>query len=114
MFGKPVAASDSSSEPVLGANTNPGDCFSSLATSGASGFSFGQSSGGDTKTGSPFSTAGNVLFARTTPKTGGGDDDDEVEANEHDPHFEPIVPLPELISVKTGEEDEQVYSWIDR
>ena len=32
----------------------------------------------------------------------------QVDENEHDPHFEPIVPLPELVQVKTGEEDEQV------
>lgn len=27
-------------------------------------------------------------------------------AGEHDPHFEPIVPLPDMVDVKTGEEDE--------
>ena len=29
------------------------------------------------------------------------------EDAEHDPHFEPIIPLPELVQVTTGEEDEE-------
>ena len=38
------------------------------------------------------------------------DDDNEEDINEddHDPHFEPIVPLPELVETKTGEEEEQI------
>ena len=39
-------------------------------------------------------------------KTATEQDDDQVEENEHDPHFEPIIPLPELVQVKTGEEEE--------
>lgn len=36
------------------------------------------------------------------------EDDGEVDnEQEHDPHFEPIIPLPDAIEVRTGEEDEQ-------
>jgi len=110
LFGKPVTASaDSTSSAekpssgpgvVLGAN-NTSASFASIAASGTQGFSFGNSEGGDTKSATPFSTAGNVLFASKNEDDGGEDD-------EHDPHFEPIVPLPELVEVKTGEEEEQV------
>ncbi|XP_078038552.1 E3 SUMO-protein ligase RanBP2 [Augochlora pura] len=34
-----------------------------------------------------------------------GDENDNEQ--EHDPHFEPIVPLPDVIEVRTGEEDEE-------
>ena len=36
-----------------------------------------------------------------------GEEDDEV-AESNDPHFEPIVPLPDLVEVKTGEEGDEV------
>lgn len=44
------------------------------------------------------------------------DDGSEVDnEQEHDPYFEPIVPMPEAIEVKTGEEDEEKGSfWISR
>ncbi|XP_029155568.1 E3 SUMO-protein ligase RanBP2 [Nylanderia fulva] len=36
------------------------------------------------------------------------EDDGEVDnEQEHDPHFEPIIPLPDAIEVRTGEEDEE-------
>ncbi|XP_011864224.1 PREDICTED: E3 SUMO-protein ligase RanBP2-like [Vollenhovia emeryi] len=36
------------------------------------------------------------------------EDDGEVDnEQEHDPHFEPIIPLPDAIEIRTGEEDEE-------
>lgn len=38
-------------------------------------------------------------------------DDEAAEANaeeEYDPHYEPIVPLPDAITVSTGEEEETI------
>jgi len=40
------------------------------------------------------------------------EDDGEVDEQEHDPHFEPIVPLPDAIEVRTGEEDEEKGSLV--
>jgi len=57
-----------------------------------------------------FAGAGKSLFnssIKTEPEDKQDETEDQVEENEHDPHFEPIIPLPELIEVQTGEEDEQ-------
>lgn len=44
----------------------------------------------------------------TQKDTNEEDDGGEVEnEQEHDPYFEPIVPLPDTIEVRTGEEDEE-------
>lgn len=44
--------------------------------------------------------------SKPTEDENGEDDDEEPESN--DPHFEPIIPLPALVQVTTGEEDEDV------
>lgn len=58
--------------------------------------------------------AGQQLFNAKPNKNSGdksknesGVDDDAVAEEEYDPHYEPIVPLPEKIVVTTGEEDEE-------
>ncbi|XP_052004955.1 E3 SUMO-protein ligase RanBP2 isoform X2 [Xyrauchen texanus] len=40
-------------------------------------------------------------------KSGESDDSTHVEEDEDGPHFEPIVPLPDKVDVKTGEEEEE-------
>ena len=37
-----------------------------------------------------------------------GDNGDDETPESNDPHFEPIIPLPALVTVTTGEEDEDV------
>jgi E3 SUMO-protein ligase RanBP2 len=81
--------------------------FADLATT--TGFGFGTS-----KSNFSFSGAGAPVFGQsrkeiTTSATAANEDDDDgqVEGADHDPHFEPIIPLPELVQVTTGEEDEE-------
>ena len=51
-----------------------------------------------------FTGAGAQLFAAQNTE----DDDGTADADYDGPHFEPIIPLPDKIDVKTGEEDEEV------
>jgi len=96
------------SESAVSANA---PIFGSSATSGAFNFTaLASATGEGLKTateGFKFSGAGSSLFSSP-----GNQQDDEEDGEEgeggHDPYFEPIVPLPELVEVKTGEEDEEV------
>ncbi|XP_033637920.1 E3 SUMO-protein ligase RanBP2-like [Asterias rubens] len=89
------AKDTSQEEPSIFGNKGSGVSFASItsdnqgtfAGKGAKGFAFAQ--------------AGAQVF-------GGGGDDNAGGDEEHDPHFDPIVPLPELVDTKTGEEDEEI------
>ena len=75
--------------------------FQSVAASSLGGSPFGQKS----QQKSPgFTGAGAQLFAAQNTE----DDDGTAEVDHDGPHFEPIIPLPDMIDVKTGEEDEEV------
>lgn len=64
-------------------------------------------------------TFGNVFSAnsnspaKATAEEGSSDEEKDVSvvANENEPHFEPIIPLPDLVESKTGEEEETVCEY---
>ncbi|TRY72155.1 hypothetical protein TCAL_00256 [Tigriopus californicus] len=96
-FGQPPATGTGT------ANTSTlAGAFGSIAASTA-GFSF--STPGSQPSGSALGLGGSGVSALSPKK----DDHDEVahEDPDHDPHFEPIIPLPALVKVTTGEEDEE-------
>merc|ERR1719180_117375 len=130
LFGKP-ATQDSTKGIVFGASpiTSPASSgettsasestvsanapiFGSSATSGAFNFTaLASATGEGLKTatdGFKFSGAGSSLFSSPGKQQDGDEEDGEEVEGGHDPYFEPIVPLPELVEVKTGEEDEEV------
>ncbi|XP_065210965.1 E3 SUMO-protein ligase RanBP2-like [Planococcus citri] len=48
----------------------------------------------------------NWMISSKTQK--GSDDDDEVVKNDRDPYFEPVIPLPDIVEVESGEENEEI------
>ena len=75
------------------------------------GFTFGKKDEGFSFNGAGASVFGTAPKANATSPNKAADDTtagETAEDAEHDPHFEPIIPLPELIQVSTGEEDEEV------
>uniref|UniRef100_UPI00358F066E E3 SUMO-protein ligase RanBP2 isoform X2 n=1 Tax=Myxine glutinosa TaxID=7769 RepID=UPI00358F066E len=76
-------------------------------------FRFGETTEGFSFTFTPSLSPGKVLGARAFRlSTSGGEEEDdcndEVQEERDSLHFEPVVSLPELVDVKTGEEEEQV------
>ena len=74
--------------------------FQSLAASSFGSSPFGQKS---QQKSSGFIGAGAQLFASQNTE----DDAGTAEVDHDGPHFEPIIPLPDKIHVKIGEEDEE-------
>lgn len=102
LFGGSSSAATGGSGFVFGSSSS-----SSFGGSGITGFSLGGGKADPSNSSfkaSPFKAAAPVITADDNAAADGADPEDE----HHDPHFEPIIPLPELVNVTTGEEEEAV------
>ena len=79
--------------------------FGSIS-SGTSDFTFGKKTEGFSFAGTGASVFGGSN--KSPSKANANDNEGAEEDDEHDPHFEPIIEMPDLVTVTTGEEDEEV------
>ncbi|ROT74978.1 hypothetical protein C7M84_006511 [Penaeus vannamei] len=114
MFGNAVATSTENTTSSSTTKSTEGSLFSTISSGNM--LSFGDLASQSNESGfgqkntvaadAVWAAKGQPVFGKSPKKT--GDDDDDVVENDHDPHFEPVVPLPDLVEVKTGEEDLEV------
>ncbi|EEC01207.1 ran-binding protein (RanBP), putative [Ixodes scapularis] len=104
-----VAAADSTTDEgsLFSSSSVMQFSFAELAQQGASGF--GKPAGSPPKSSIPLlAGAGSKLFQSASRHKSEADDDGEEEvAPSSELHFEPVVPLPDLVELKTGEEEEE-------
>ncbi len=107
----PVVPKDKTPAPEQPAKSSPFSGFSF----GSGGAAAASSTVGPTSTStssSSFSFSGiqsiQSPIKATIPKAAEENEGGHDDSANHDPHFEPIIPLPELVQVTTGEEDEEV------
>eukprot|EP00096_Caligus_rogercresseyi_P009702 TRINITY_DN3341_c0_g1_i2.p1 TRINITY_DN3341_c0_g1~~TRINITY_DN3341_c0_g1_i2.p1 ORF type:complete len:1855 (+),score=585.20 TRINITY_DN3341_c0_g1_i2:261-5825(+) len=77
--------------------------FASLSDKSNSGFTFGKKNEEFS-----FEGAGSSVFGKSTKAALNSSKNEDPEEEDHDPYFEPIIELPELVDVKSGEEEEKV------
>ncbi|KAK3932811.1 E3 SUMO-protein ligase RanBP2 [Frankliniella fusca] len=116
MFGAKFSTPSKEDTPFLPVSNSPS--FASLAAANSDPAAFKPK---DTSKTFSFAGAGSKVFGAsssgTPPKKDANDEDGEsggepdtseaAEVETHDPHFEPIIALPEMVEVRTGEEDEE-------
>ncbi|KAG0440891.1 hypothetical protein HPB47_016129 [Ixodes persulcatus] len=104
-----VAAADSTTDEgsLFSSSSVMQFSFAELAQQGASGF--GKPAGSPPKSSIPLlAGAGSKLFQSASRHKSQADEDGEEEvAPSSEVHFEPVVPLPDLVELKTGEEEEE-------